>query len=767
MTGRSPPPGRPPALDEGAADEALTALGALFDDYVPPPPPRDAALAAMEDLFEDDLAAIEAAERRGESEGEPDVDEQARHEDRLLRQRLVRTWYPVFGRFGRLTSTQRQALPSILDGHNVLLMAPTATGKTEAFAAGLIERHLPPLDAPALRLVLVAPTRALCNDLVRRLELSTRALQLKLALRTSDGAAFVPERPPDVIVTTPESLDSLLSRYPRSMGDVRAVVVDEVHLLADGPRGDQLAESLGRLQRVVMGIRGADARVQRVAASASVSEPHALVNRFLCGSAVQVRVDSQERPLDFTVRVAVALEHVAAQLKWTFENDTRPMKRLVFVNRRADAEQLAAALAPHVEAHVHHGSLSHEVRMRTEKRLQLARRAVCVATSTLEVGVDIGDVDETWLVEPPPDVASFLQRVGRGNRRQPFIRAVGVADGALQSHRFWHLASCAQRGKLFDELAPIRPAVVAQQILALAGQNPRGLVTAESAHERLSEEVRARYTVHDLRTIIDGLVRQDYLESSGRAWKWGEEAERDRSFGRLHVTFSGDRTVDVRDELTGRTLGSLPAEVVRQLQTGGKLSFGGQNRQIVRQDKDGLVVKGVPGMTRFVSPRGYGAQLSRGLSRDFGEWCGWSADVMPWENYGSRLVLGHFLGHGGSRVLSLLAARLKWQIRAVDPFMATLEDMDLRTVQLTLRSAELTAAAIDRVTWAEWLELEPALEPGRLSECVPHRLRAEWVVDTLRVPELLRDLARRRWVQCEPGEIERRLCGTDDEEEVV
>ncbi len=167
-----------------------------------------------------------------------------------LKHRLPRTWGAFFGRYGNFTETQTAAIPLLLDGANVVISAATASGKTEAALAPLIERHLPPTHPTGLTILYLLPTRALINDLSKRLSAPLDALRVAYAVKTHDLDNFDPRYPADLLLTTPESLDALLASAPKMLIGVRAVVIDELHVFDGTVRGDQLRVLLNRLRQV-------------------------------------------------------------------------------------------------------------------------------------------------------------------------------------------------------------------------------------------------------------------------------------------------------------------------------------------------------------------------------------------------------------------------------------------------------------------------------------------------------------------------------------
>ena len=187
-----------------------------------------------------------------------------------LKERLPRTWPAFFERHGNFTAIQLATIPPLLEGHNVIVCAPTASGKTEAAMAPLVELHCRHAasgrcwtgaqprpssarrahDSTGLSILYLTPTRALVNDLSARLAHPLQLLRLSIGMRTRDLSTFDPAHPPNVLLTTPESADSLLAGHARIFANLRAIVLDELHLLDRTPRGDQVRVILSRLRRI-------------------------------------------------------------------------------------------------------------------------------------------------------------------------------------------------------------------------------------------------------------------------------------------------------------------------------------------------------------------------------------------------------------------------------------------------------------------------------------------------------------------------------------
>ncbi len=571
----------------------------------------------------------------------------------LHRTLLPRTGHAFFARFaGRLRPIQEAAIPDLLAGRDAILVAPSAAGKTEAAAAPLLERRLAdPADGGPAALY-VSPTRALANDVFRRLEGPCLALGVALGRRTGDHPSAMRGRDlPRVLITTPESLDSLLCRCPDRLRGVRALVLDELHLLLESGRGDQLAVLARRLRRI------AGERVQTVILSATLPCPEAVGRRFLDDPVVH-RVGGP-RPIDVEyidavdpVDLAPAFSDVVRRL------DLR--KVLAFVERRDAVEALAAGLTGRTpfgdDVLAHHGSLDRRVRERTEERFLSRPRALCVATSTLEVGIDIGDVDAVLLLDPPASVSSFLQRIGRGNRRSGVCRVLAVCAGPGRRAWMEHLVERARAGDLCADPVPFRPGVLAQQAISLCLQNRDRWVSAAALAERLPPDVREDWPREDIEAILERLVEAGWL-APGRAGRRvpGEEAWRMFPRGRMHsVIEAGTGEIDVVDDLTGEALGRIAPDP-----PAGKIAFGGRSWEPLGEREGLLRVRGggrdgVPAKFRVRA----GPTRSRRLCEAFRESLGLPQDalaVLPAVAGGWDVF--HFLGTAASDALARAVRR--------------------------------------------------------------------------------------------------------------
>ncbi len=395
---------------------------------------------------------------------------------------------------GTPTPVQAAAWPAIRSGEHVLIAAPTGSGKTlSAFLTaidGLVRKGLQrPLES-ACRVLYVSPLKALSNDIHKNLQAPIEGIanallenglppvDIRAMVRTGDTPQAERERmrkhPPHIVVTTPESLFILLtSDSGRALlSTIQTVIVDEIHALAGNKRGAHLALSLARLDALTAH------PAQRIGLSAT-QKPLENIAAFLAGKAPCRIVDTgytRQRDLGLVVP-ASPLSPVMANEVWAEIYDDLATRvdahttTLIFVNTRRLAERTARHLADRLgEEHVtsHHGSLSREHRLQAEQRLKGGELKALVATASLELGIDIGDVDLVCQIGSPRGIAAFLQRVGRSGH------AVGATPkGRIYPTTLDELVECTamldavNRGEL--DALPATPAaldVLAQQIIA-------------------------------------------------------------------------------------------------------------------------------------------------------------------------------------------------------------------------------------------------------------------------------------------------------------
>ncbi len=595
----------------------------------------------------------------------------------------TRSWFA--GAFSDATRIQRLGWPAIQQGRNVLLVAPTGSGKTlAAFLWSLDSLQRLPADAePGTRIVYVSPLKALAYDVERNLRSPLvgirRAAELagdscrdvQVDVRTGDTPQKERERmrrrPGEILVTTPESLFLMLgSRARENFRGVHTVIVDEVHALAPTKRGVHLALSLERLEEI------ADGDVQRIGLSATV-RPAGEVARFLAGKRPVDVIDAAEPPnLDLSVRIPeiTALPKPAATddepksvLGQVYKAE-RPLDRrsrdddedesgglasalhvellelirghrstIVFVNSRGQCERLAQRLNELAEEELvsaHHGSVSQARRKEIEEALKRGEVKGIVATSSLELGVDMGSVDLVVLVESPGAVARGLQRVGRAGH------SVGAtSQGVILPKLRGDLLECAvisarmQTGELEAVRTPTRCLdVLAQQIVAMVCDEPRSV-------DDIERVVQSAYPYRDLSRalltavldMLTGRYPSDQLADLRPRLSWDRTRDRltprrgTAMISRLNAGTIPDRGMfGVHLGEGGPRIGELDEEMVFETRSGDVILLGSSSWRVLEITRDRVFVEPAPGEPgRLPFWRGDGPGRPVELGRAIGE----------------------------------------------------------------------------------------------------------------------------------------------------
>lgn len=351
----------------------------------------------------------------------------------------IRRWFGET--LGTPTDIQAQAWPTIAAGEHVLATAPTGSGKTlTAFLWALNQFAAGRWPTGATRVVYVSPLKALNNDIRRNLlgplgELEARGVLSGVRVQTRSGDTPQSERqrmlrrPPEILITTPESLALILttSRGRHALATVETVILDEVHALADNRRGtlvltalERIVHLAGEVQRIALSatVRPLERIAAHVAGYDDDGRPRPI--RILQGGgakAISLKVcfpEAARRAVDSGTKIWDAMGESFREII------ARNRATLFFTNSRRLAERIAAAInrdQPVPLAYAHHGSLSREIRLEVESRLKRGELRAIVATSSLEMGIDIGALDEVVMVQSPPSVAATLQRIGRAGHR--------------------------------------------------------------------------------------------------------------------------------------------------------------------------------------------------------------------------------------------------------------------------------------------------------------------------------------------------------------
>jgi len=420
----------------------------------------------------------------------------------LVAKRLIpRVWFSFFSRFGRLKEIQREVIPEVLSKKNLVVVSPTASGKTEAILAPLIELALRE-SWEGLSILWVAPTRALVNDLYNRFTSPLTELNISFDRKTGDHPSFNPQRVPFILITTPESFDSILSRFPGSFKNLKAIVLDDIHLIDGTPRGDQVRVLMKRLNLI-------NENFLTYCLSATISNPLILGKRYMEEFDI---IESEEgRGIEFYL-----LEESPQVWRELLRSlrDKEVRKVLIFVNSRLEAERISRYLrhSPYRERIlVHHGSLSKTEREEIESFMNREKSGICVATTTLELGIDIGDIDAVVLYGPPFSIQSFLQRIGRGSRRKEIVLSYGIFRDSWEKLLFEVYYEDTEKGELGEDIYEPNLSSAVQQTLSYLFQRRRIGATISTFAKILDVLIDKEDLIH----IIDCLEERGFIKRIG------------------------------------------------------------------------------------------------------------------------------------------------------------------------------------------------------------------------------------------------------------
>lgn len=717
--------------------------------------------------------------------------------DHELFKRLGAAGSAFYGQFDTFREIQRQAIEPVLAGKSILITSATASGKTEALYAPVISRLMQGHRSSRhrIRVLGIAPTRALVNDLFERLQGPLGSLGLSCGRQTSDHSDK--HKRPDVLITTPESFDSMLVRNGKYengtltghlLADVEVVVIDEVHLFYGTSRGDQLVWLLARLRR----LRAFASQhgytktndLQACGASATVSSPDFVARRLLGDNAEaicvagsrDIEVLTGDPSAGWTKLSALATiskirnrliqsngltdlsaieMHIWRAL--AVESDVACRKVLVFVPTRSLCDKLSTYLAEHLtrrrDIHVlaHHGSLDKTKREQAEKSFSSARDVVLVATTTLEVGVDIGNVDCIVLVGPPPDTGALLQRIGRGGRRSGITRVVPIARDWIETCALASMLDAAGRGTVDEKPYARRWSVFVQQTASYVAQSKSRSRTRKQLLELADEVWPEQSGNRTAARILDQLIEDEQLvETKGRITlgaEWSESLE-SRGGGFHHNLDTEGRGTPVVDSSTG--------EVIAHVQSAGSLgstmALGGQKWDVVSVGGEIVLKPGnSPKETETFRYAARAAPTSRNFARHFLAGAGFQPEDAPVLMENGKEIWVHAGGSAYELALLQLLPGLKAHPRMKGIALLGIPDIDM--VQTVASSPE----RIRDIIYSNSESMELSLSPGPYHRTLPDDVRREVVLELFGVSQFIEWLSCRRiWSL----DVNATLCGS-------
>ncbi len=470
------------------------------------------------------------------------------------------------------TEPQVRTIPFILAHEHVLLIAPTGSGKTESAVLPVFNAVMQNKaeDRRGVSVLYITPLRALNRDMLSRLEWWGRELDITVAVRHGDTTTYERQKqslkPPDFLVTTPETLQIMLTgkRLRHNLRTITHVIIDEVHELASSKRGAQLSIGLERLVEVC-------GEYQRIGLSATVGRPDEIA-RFLAGTDRNARVIevSLLKQLEFNVvcpkptpedeassRKLMCTPHMASHLRVISDIVGEHKSTLIFVNTRESAEMLGSRFKMlDIPIGVHHGSLSRETRIEAEDNFKKGVLTGLLCTSSMELGIDIGDIDHVVQYMSPRQVTRLIQRVGRaGHRLGEASSGTIITAGPDDAAESCAITRKAKAGEI--ETIGIHENstdTLANQVCGMA------LDFGEIALENIYSIVKRAYPYRDLNIeLLKAVARQ--LEDSRIIWQMDGKIVRKRKtlqyfFENLSM-IPDEKRFEIFDIVSGRTVGGL------------------------------------------------------------------------------------------------------------------------------------------------------------------------------------------------------------------
>ena len=473
--------------------------------------------------------------------------------------------WSLFFHHRNLLKVQAEAIPHILKGDSVLISSPTASGKTEAVIAPLYQRHIS-FKRNKLSLVYVAPTKALVNDIYFRLrDYYATGGNAEMILRyTGDHHDIETPESAFVLIATPEALDSLQLTRPNMFENVRAIIFDEIHFLHGNARGQQLRYVASRIKGNTKAPASPKDVFQYIGMSASINNLEYVKDIWIDKDAVIIaNQDRRKIEMTYIEIPAGKIEDnanaiAAAARKWI--ESTQTEKGLFFANTRNEAHMLSIALNSTFKGSIwtiflHIGILSAQERDRVENEMKTCKAYICVATSTLEIGIDIGTIDAILLLSPPGSVSAFLQRIGRGNRRSDICRVIAFYRNDIEKLLYKAKLNLSEAGSLDDVHEYDRPSVRFQQVLSLAWHGVRS--SSPLTIKNISEKTGG--FSHD--DVIHDMLSQGFLIERQKALIPSDDLMDEGDRRNIHTVIGAPAGRQIIDAKTGQIVARLEGQI--------------------------------------------------------------------------------------------------------------------------------------------------------------------------------------------------------------
>ncbi len=653
------------------------------------------------------------------------------------------------------TKPQEDAIPHILDGENVLVIAPTGIGKTEAAVLPILDRVLSS-EGKGFRVLYITPLRALNRDMLRRLEEFAQRLNFTVSVRHGDTTRKERRKqslyPPDFLVTTPETLQIMFTgrRLREALCNVEYVVVDELNELAVDERGTQLSLALERLVALKEG-----REFQRVGLSATVGSPEKVL-KFLVGvgregKIVEVREqgdmevwvekpESKEGDQGIAEKMKIDKER-ATNIRRCRELIDEHISTLFFVNTRDSAELVGSSFNLWEEDYplgVHHGSLSKDSRIEVEEKFKSGTLKALICTSSMELGIDVGATDMVIQYQSPRQVTRYVQRVGRSGHsigrmsKGCIITTNGddIAEAAVISRR------ALERELEFTDIPEKPLSVLANQIISTVHCEKKVNI------DGLFKVVKRAYPFRDIQ-LEEFLMVVDQLAEIKAVWRNGNEiGKRRKSLSYFYENISmipDEKTFIMRNMTSNMIVGTLDESfVASEVKIGSAVILQGKAWQIVDIEEDQVLANPVGDIGRIPDwsgediPVPYQVAQEVGMIRDKG------IGNYPVDGT-TKAAFEDYITEQGDKLVAtdrLMVIEKERDIAVVNACLGTQINETLGNLVASLLSARL----------GESVALH--IDPYRMMFKLPRNIPSDWIYDILleTEPEVVDELLRKSLV---------------------
>ena len=492
-----------------------------------------------------------------------------------------------------LTPIQKATIPRFRENKDMLVIAPTASGKTESVLIpvfdDILKNNLEPMSV-----LFISPLKALINDTHQRIEFWCSQFDLTATkwhgdVGASQKSSFI-KKPTDILVITPESLEVILMNKSSEIKNsifknLKYIIIDEIHYFADSDRGTQLNSIINSRIKAYC-----NNDISRIGLSATVGNPETILNWLTSNENSEVVADKNSRPFQYKVSYADDFKIIQTVSKYLDK------KVVFFVHSRKEAEKYHNLFKKHLKVKnifIHHSSIHKDAREESERNFKQVKHGLMISTSTLELGIDIGNIDVVIQKNPPSNVSSFLQKVGRSGRRTKVQRTIILCDGEEEVVKSLAELALVEEKKLEHIKLPEKPKdIYFHQILSTIFEY--GRIKKKNLFLILKEAyVFSKISKEEYQYFIDNMVEKGFIEENGPYLSLGDAFEKEfgkRNFLEFYSVFWPTYEFTVLD---GRkTIGSLDSSfVISTLEKGSNFILGGEVWTVAKTDHDNFKLK--------------------------------------------------------------------------------------------------------------------------------------------------------------------------------